>query len=288
MAHACYLQIIVLLFVLDPHNALQLWIDDQAPSLRVGHDGTIFAGYTVSWQALPSPLRHLGIIREDYKRIWLGTQRHVLFCQVLHVGLNTFLTVMTSEDSNIGCEGASDQCVTRDVHEFLSGVLDCGLPNHSICGEGTDKTLGHVELCLALLRFFHDSILLSHGLIKFLHELCKLSLELSHQCVHLRLPGVCIFKRLCGFPKRLLLGFDLHDHIVVHDDVDDPDTKATCSLRLLRHSGLTEIIAEAILDFASLLHVLRRHLALIYEVLVLFQIDQKPLWVGQHPLRTFP
>mmetsp|Transcript_57669 Transcript_57669/g.137356 ORF Transcript_57669/g.137356 Transcript_57669/m.137356 type:complete len:203 (+) Transcript_57669:2866-3474(+) len=61
VAHACDLQAVLGLPVLNPHDALQLRIDDQAPALGVAKDGAVLTTHPVSGQALSCPCGHLGI-----------------------------------------------------------------------------------------------------------------------------------------------------------------------------------------------------------------------------------
>mmetsp|Transcript_89174 Transcript_89174/g.141974 ORF Transcript_89174/g.141974 Transcript_89174/m.141974 type:complete len:203 (-) Transcript_89174:539-1147(-) len=72
MAHACDLQAVVRLAILDPHNTLKLWIDDQTPALRVAKDGAVLTTHTVRWQALSCPSRHLCIRRQHRQGIRFG------------------------------------------------------------------------------------------------------------------------------------------------------------------------------------------------------------------------
>mmetsp|Transcript_58220 Transcript_58220/g.136132 ORF Transcript_58220/g.136132 Transcript_58220/m.136132 type:complete len:203 (-) Transcript_58220:6247-6855(-) len=73
IAHASNLEVVISLFVLDPDNALQLWVNDETPSLRVCHDGAILARDTVGRQTLARPRRHLRIRGKNCQGIWLGS-----------------------------------------------------------------------------------------------------------------------------------------------------------------------------------------------------------------------
>mmetsp|Transcript_30652 Transcript_30652/g.69674 ORF Transcript_30652/g.69674 Transcript_30652/m.69674 type:complete len:931 (-) Transcript_30652:423-3215(-) len=288
VAHAGDLEPIVCLLVLDPHDALQLRVDDQVPSLGVQSDGAVLAGHAVRWQALSSPRGLLCFGGQDAQRVRLGPQGHALLGEEGDELSDAGLAVVSREDANVGGKRAGDEGVAWDVDQLLGSVLYGLLPDNAIRCQCIDEPLCHVQLRLALLSLRYHRVLLANGLIELGHQLCQLGLEVSDQCFHLSQPRVRVVQRISCITQRLTFRLHLNDHIIVHDDVDDEDAETSRRAGLLLHALECEVVAHGDLDLPGFLNVYLWDLSLVNGKLVILQVLQELLRIVHHLCSTFP
>lgn len=161
-------KVIVLFLLPDPSDTLDLGVNHEGITHRVGQNGSIFSGDSIGGETLFVPTSDHRLVGQKLNGVYAGGSGDVVFVQVSEeLVINNQLTILFVERAGVGNESRCHQDVSSQETQIRLELNDRVTPTFIFGSQGLDESLGEIQTIGATGRFSHGCFFDRHSFVVF-------------------------------------------------------------------------------------------------------------------------